>query len=75
MKFEDLKKLYLEKKEQFGTEAYKHISELFEEAEEIHKQDWLKDKDPTQDGAERQVTFEIEINSKEDKVRMNVRRK
>lgn len=31
MKFEDLKKLYLEKKEQFGTEAYKHISELFEE--------------------------------------------
>jgi len=27
------------------------------------------------DGAERQVTFEIEINSKEDKVRMNVRRK
>ncbi|HQE48897.1 MAG TPA: hypothetical protein PKV93_06050 [Fervidobacterium sp.] len=27
------------------------------------------------DGAERQVTFEIEINSKEDKVRVNVRRK
>jgi len=27
------------------------------------------------DGTERQVTFEIEINSKEDKVRMNVRRK
>ncbi|HPT54891.1 MAG TPA: hypothetical protein PK574_08260 [Fervidobacterium sp.] len=53
MEFEDLKKLYLEKKEQFGTETYKHISELFEEAEEIHKQDWLKDKDPTQDGTER----------------------
>jgi len=27
------------------------------------------------DGTERQVTFEIEINSKEDEVRMNVRRK
>ncbi|HOQ39345.1 MAG TPA: hypothetical protein PK561_02885 [Fervidobacterium sp.] len=27
------------------------------------------------DGTERQVTFEIEINSKEDKVRVNVRRK
>jgi len=27
------------------------------------------------DGTERQITFEIEINSKEDEVRMNVRRK
>jgi len=41
MNFEDLKKLYLEKKEKFGTETYKHISELLKEAKEIHKQDWL----------------------------------
>lgn len=42
MKFEDLKKLYLKKKDQFGAETYKHISELLKEAKEIHKQDWLK---------------------------------
>lgn len=42
MKFEDFKKLYLEKKKQFGVETYKHISELFKEAKEIHKRDWLR---------------------------------
>ena len=40
MNFKDLEKLYLEKKQQFGTEAYKHISELLEEAKEVHKADW-----------------------------------
>jgi len=40
MKFEDLKKLYLEKKKQYGVETYKHISELLKEAKEIHKRDW-----------------------------------
>lgn len=49
MKFEDLKKLYLEKKEQFGTETYKHISELLKEAKEIHKRDWLKHPTPNGD--------------------------
>jgi len=48
MKFEDLEKLYLEKKKQFGAETYKHISELLKEAKEIHKRDWLKH--PTPDG-------------------------
>jgi type II restriction enzyme len=48
MNFEDLKKLYLEKKSQMGSEAYKHISELLKEAKEIHKQNWLKR--PTPDG-------------------------
>ena len=42
MKFEDLKKLYLQKKDQFGINAYKYISELLKEAKEIHMQDWLK---------------------------------
>jgi len=48
MKFEDLKDLYLKKKEQLGAETYKHISELLKEAKEIHKQDWLRH--PTSDG-------------------------
>lgn len=49
MKFEDLKKLYLKKKKQLGTETYKHISELLREAKEIHKQDWLKHPTPNRD--------------------------
>lgn len=42
MKFEDLKKLYLEKKLQFGAETYKHISELLKDAKKLHKRDWLE---------------------------------
>ncbi|OQX53107.1 MAG: DNA modification methylase [Candidatus Omnitrophica bacterium 4484_213] len=49
MKFEDLKNLYLKKKEKFGVETYKHISELLKEAKEIHRQDWLKNPTPNGD--------------------------
>ena len=49
MKFEDLKKLYLKKKEQFGAETYKHISELLKEVKEIHNRDWLKHPTPNGD--------------------------
>jgi len=49
MNFEDLKNLYLKKKEQFGTETYRHISELLKEAKEIHKRDWLKYPTPNGD--------------------------
>jgi type II restriction enzyme len=49
MKFEDLKRLYLEKKEELGTETYKYISELLKEAKELHKQDWLKNPTPNRD--------------------------
>ena len=49
MKFEDLKNLYLKKKKQFGTNAYKHTSELLQEAKELHKQDWLKHPTPAGD--------------------------
>ena len=42
MNFDDLKNLYLKKKEKFGTETYKYISELLKEIKEMHKQDWLK---------------------------------
>jgi type II restriction enzyme len=49
MDFEDLKKLYLNKREQYGADAYKHVSELLKEAKEIHKQDWLKHPTPNRD--------------------------
>jgi type II restriction enzyme len=49
MKFEDLKRLYLKKKTQLGSETYKHISELLEEAKEIHKKDWSKKPTPNGD--------------------------
>jgi len=47
--FEDLKRLYLKKREQSGIDAYKHISELLREAKEIHRQDWLKNPTPNRD--------------------------
>lgn len=49
MKFEDLKRLYLKKKERLGAETYKHTSELLKEAKEIHRQDWLKHPTPNRD--------------------------
>jgi type II restriction enzyme len=49
VRFEDLKRLYLKKKEQLGTETYKHISELLKEAKEIHKKDWLRNPTPNRD--------------------------
>lgn len=49
MKFEDLKNMYLKKKEQLGGETYKHISKLLKEAKAIHKQDWLKHPTPNGD--------------------------
>lgn len=49
MTFEDLKRLYLKKREQLGVETYKHISELLEEAKEIHRNDWLKNPTPNRD--------------------------
>jgi len=41
--------LYLKKKEQLGTETYKHISKLLKQAKEIHKKDWLKHPTPNGD--------------------------
>lgn len=38
--FEGLKKLYEHKKEIYGINAYKYISELMREAKEIHKEVW-----------------------------------
>lgn len=49
MKFEDLIRLYEEKKKKYGSEAYKHISELLREAKELHKRDWEKKPTPNRD--------------------------
>jgi type II restriction enzyme len=47
--FEDLLKLYSELKEKYGEMAYGHISELFDKAKQLHKQDWLKHPTPDRD--------------------------
>ena len=42
MNFDDLKELYLKKREQLGANTYKHITELLIEAKALHKRDWLE---------------------------------
>jgi type II restriction enzyme len=48
MNIKDLMQLYEEKKKIYGATAYKHISELFQEAKELHHKDWLRS--PTKSG-------------------------
>lgn len=49
MKFEDLKSLYHAKKEIFGVDTYKHISNILQEAKEQHKNDWMQSPTPNGD--------------------------
>lgn len=49
MKFEDLIKLYEEKKRQYKDKTFEHISELLKEAKELHKKDWEKFPTPNKD--------------------------
>jgi len=49
LKFKDLIPLYEKKKQKYGTTTYKHISELLQEAKELHKKDWLKKPTPGKD--------------------------
>lgn len=42
MKFQDLIKLYEKYRQKYKDGAYKHISELFNEAKIIYRKDWLK---------------------------------
>jgi type II restriction enzyme len=49
LKFKDLVTLYEEKKAVHGVDAYKHISELLEEAKELHKKDWIQKPTPNKD--------------------------
>lgn len=41
MEFKDLVELYEKYKQRYKNGAHKHISELFIEAKEVHKKDWL----------------------------------
>lgn len=49
MEFEDLLKLYKRKKGQFGSDAFKYVSELLREAKALHKKDWLRSPTPNKD--------------------------
>lgn len=49
MKLQDLIKLYEKYKQEYKSEAHKHISELFNEAKGIYKKDWLKSPTPGKD--------------------------
>lgn len=42
MNFEELKRLYLEKRERYGNQVFSKISELFKEAKSKHKEYFLK---------------------------------
>jgi len=49
MTFKDLIRLYEERKQNFGTETYRHVSELLKEAKELHRKDFLKNPTPRGD--------------------------
>jgi type II restriction enzyme len=49
MKFQDLIHLYEEKKKEYGKETFKYISQILQEAKELHKRDWLKSPTPNKD--------------------------
>jgi len=49
MVFADLVKLYEIRKEKFGAEAYRHISDLLSEAKELHRRDFLRHPTPQGD--------------------------
>ena len=44
MKLNDLIEMYEEKRRQYGDKAYLHVSEIFEEAREEYKQEYLRSK-------------------------------
>jgi type II restriction enzyme len=49
LRFKDLVTLYEKKKAVYDADAYKHISELLEEAKELHKKDWIQKPTPDKD--------------------------
>lgn len=46
MDFQDLKAMYLKKRDVFGSCAYRHISELLKEAKALHRRDWMQNPTP-----------------------------
>jgi len=49
MIFADLVRLYEAKKERFGAEAHRHVSDLLREAKELHRKDFLRHPTPQGD--------------------------
>ncbi len=49
MNFQDLIQLYERKKRKYGKEAFKYISQVLQEAKELHKKDWLNNPTPNKD--------------------------
>jgi type II restriction enzyme len=49
MKFQDLVKLYENKKKQYGANTFKQVSAVLIEAKEIHKRDWFINPTPGKD--------------------------
>jgi len=49
MNIKDLIELYEKKREAYGADTYQHISELLNEAKNIHYEDWLKHPTPSRD--------------------------
>jgi len=49
MNINDLIKLYEEKRKIYDADTYKHISELLNEAKEVHHKDWSKNPTPSRD--------------------------
>src|SRR3972149_2786310 len=46
MTFKDLTKLWEKYKQNYGDDAYRHVSELLKEAKELHRKDFLKNPTP-----------------------------
>ncbi len=49
MEFTDLLALYEKKKQIYGIDTYRHISELLKEAKVIHHRDWMENQTPKKD--------------------------
>jgi type II restriction enzyme len=49
MKFTDLIRIYEEKRRMYGSDVYKHVSEIFREAKKLHYEHWLKHPTERQD--------------------------
>lgn len=49
MDFQELIKLYEKKKEQYGKDTFRYVSQLLKEAKDLHKKGWLKFPTPNKD--------------------------
>ena len=49
MKIKNLIELYEQKRKTYGDDTHKHISEVLNEAKQIHFQDWSRNPTPNKD--------------------------